>query len=186
MASNYSFSGYAALAVEHLGRGISLDERLRARARTDPNFVDLASNRAFQALLATDSFRPADGSHTAEKIFRSRYAGADSPIVTAALNAIQLSSLPLDPLIEVTSDWTILWSAFRVKLLRNANDTTTITLTAPPDAYTPDEWTTRTDAFFTTLERELLRLELSKGRETKARRSRNSSRRGASELDAVA
>lgn len=168
VASNYAFSGYAALAVEHLAGSVARDERTRARARTDPNFVDLASNRAFQQLLSTDAFRPAEGSHRAEKVFRSRYAGADSPIVTAALNAIQLSGLPLDPLAEVTSDWAILWSAFRVKLLRNADDTTTITLTAPPSSYTPAQWTTRTDAFFTTLERELLRLELAKGREPKA------------------
>ena len=99
--------------------------------------------------------------------FRSRYAGADSPIVVATLNAIQLSAMPLDPLIEVTSDWTILWTAFRVKLLRNPDDTTTITLSAPPEAYTSSQWTARTDEFFATLERELLRLELSKGREGK-------------------
>ena len=168
VASNYAFSGYAALAVEHLGRGIAVDERLRARARTDPNFVDLASNRAFQDLLAKDTYQPAAGSHAAQKIFRSRYAGADSPIVTATLNAIQISALPLDPLIEVTSDWTILWTAFRVKLLRNPDDTTTITLTAPAESYNPNQWTARTDEFFATLERELLKLELAKGREGKA------------------
>lgn len=164
VATNYAFSGYAALAIEHLARAVAIDERQRLRARVDPNFAELAGHRGFQQLLTTDTFRPAPGSLTAERLMRSRLAGPDSPIVTAALNAVQLSGLPIRGSVEVTDEWALLWSDFRVKLSRADGDATRVTLTAAPGRYTPEQWTSRSEAFFATLERELLRLELAKGR----------------------
>lgn len=165
VATNYAFTGYAALAVEHLGRAVALDERQRLRARVDPNFAELANHRGFQLLLTTDGFRPAPGSLTAEKLLRTRLAGPDSPVVTAALNAVQLSGLPFQGSVEVTDDWALLWTEFRIKLSKADGDMTLVTLTAASGRYTPEQWTSRTEAFFATLERELLRLELAKGRE---------------------
>jgi tetratricopeptide (TPR) repeat protein len=165
VATNYAFSGYAALAVEHLGRAVAIDERQRLRARVDPNFADLTAHRGFQQLLTTDDFRPVPGSLTAEKLLRSRLAGPGSPVVTAALNAVQLAGLPLQGSVEVTDDWALLWTDFRIKLSKADGDMTLVTLTAAPGRYTPDQWSSRTEAFFATLERELLRLELAKGRE---------------------
>lgn len=165
VATNYAFSGYAALAVEHLSRAVAIDERQRLRARVDPNFAELAAHRGFQQLLTTDSFRPAPGSLSAEKTMHTRLAGPDSPIVTAALNAVQLSGLPIRGSVEVTDDWALLWTDFRVKLSKADGDLTLVTLTADPGRYTPEQWSARTEAFFGTLERELLRLELAKGRD---------------------
>jgi tetratricopeptide (TPR) repeat protein len=165
VATNYAFSGYAALAVEHLGRAIAIDERQRRRARVDPNFAELAGHRGFQQLLTTDGFRPASGSLTAEKLLRTRLAGPDSPVVTAALNAVQLSGLPLQGSVEVTDEWALLWTDFRIKLSKADGDMTLVTLTAAPGRYTSDQWSSRTEAFLATLERELLRQELAKGRE---------------------
>ncbi len=164
IATNYAFSGYAALAVEHLARAIAVDERQRLRARVDPNFADLSANRSFQVLLTTDSWRAPAGSATASRTFRTRFSGTDSPILIAALNAIQLGGTRLLGSVEVTAEWALLWTDFRVKLSRAANDSTIVDLTAPAGAYTDATWQSRTQDFFTSLERELLRLELAKGR----------------------
>ena len=138
--------------------------RQRARARVDANFADLASHRGFQTLLTTDNFRPAPGSLSASKVLRSRLAGPDSPVVTATLNAIQLGGLPILGSVEVTDDWALFWTDFRIKLSRAEGDTTRIELVAPPGRFTESQWEARTSAFFASLDRELLRLELSKGR----------------------
>jgi tetratricopeptide (TPR) repeat protein len=165
VASNYAHAGYAALALQHLGRAVALDERLRASARADPNFGDLAANRTFQDLLANDRFTPAPGSSLAEKTLPTRYTGASSPILVATLNVLQLGGAPLDPRVEITPDWAILWADLRIKLQRNADDTTTVRLSAPPGAFTPGAWQARIERFFSQVDGQLLRLELAAGRQ---------------------
>ena len=62
VAKNYALTGYAGLAVQNLQQAIALDERMRASARGDANFSDLASNPRFQELLRADTYRmPACG-----------------------------------------------------------------------------------------------------------------------------
>jgi len=165
VASNYAHAGYAALALEHLQHAIQLDERSRVLARSDANFAALASNRAFQQLLLTDGFRPPAGSGAAAKNFETLYNGSDSPIFVAILNAVQLAGMPLDPRVEVTPDWALLWSSYRIKIERNADSTTTVRLSAPPGSWSPATWDARTEAFFSEIESQLLRLELAAGRE---------------------
>lgn len=165
VASNYAHAGYAALALQHLGQAIGLDERMRASARTDPNFGDLAANRTFQEMLATDRFAPAPGSAISEKTLPTRYSGASSPILVATLNVLQLGGAPLDPRVEITPDWAILWADFRIKLQRNADDTTTVRLSAPPGAFAPGVWQARTERFFALVDAQLLRLELAAERD---------------------
>jgi tetratricopeptide (TPR) repeat protein len=160
VASNYAHSGYAALAVQHLERAVALDERARVRARTDANFADLASHRGFQQLLATDAWQPPAGALTAERLFRTRYAGPDSPIVVAILNTLQLSGMSFDPRVELTPDWALFWSDFRIKLVRNPDDSTTLTLAAAPGLFTPSSWESRAASFFREIDTQLLRLEL--------------------------
>jgi len=160
VASNYALSGYAALAVQHLARAVALDERSRVRARTDANFAELGSHRGFQQLLATDAWEPPPGSLAAERLFRTRYVGPDSPIVVAILNTLQLSGATLDPRVELTPDWALFWSDFRIQLVRNADDSTTLRLTAPPGLFTPSSWESRTASFFREIDSQLLRLEL--------------------------
>lgn len=167
VASNYAHAGYAAFAVEHLTRAIALDERTRARARSDANFAELAGNRAFQQILATDPYVPPPGSTLAERKFDTRYTGSGSPIFVAVLNAVQLAGLPLDPWIEVTPEWALLWSQFRIKIEKNPNDTTTVRLSAPPGALGPATWDRRVASFWADVESHLLRLEMAAGREEK-------------------
>jgi tetratricopeptide (TPR) repeat protein len=167
VASNYAHAGYAAFALEHLTRAIALDERTRARARSDANFADLAANRAFQQVLSTDAYVPPPGSSVAERKFDSAYAGSASPIFVAVLNAVQLAGLPLDPWVEITPDWALLWSQFRIKLEKNADGTTTVRLSAPPGTLTPATWERRVANFWADVDSHLLRLELSAGRDPK-------------------
>jgi tetratricopeptide (TPR) repeat protein len=165
VASNYAHAGYAAFALEHLTRAIALDERTRAAARSDPNFAELASNRAFQQVLANDPYVPPPGSSVAEKRFESRYAGSDSPIFVAVLNAVQLAGLPLDPRVEITPDWALLWSQFRIKLEGHRDGTTTVRLSVPPGELSQAAWDRRVTNFWADVESQLLRLELSATRE---------------------
>ena len=165
VATNYAHAGYAALALQHLGQAITLDERMRAEARSDGNFAALASNRAFQELLAADRFTPPAGSSVLDKVIPTRYTGAGSPIVVGTLNVLQLGGAPLDPRVEVTPDWAILWADLRIKLVRNDDDTTTVRLSAPPGRFSAAGWQARTDRFFADLDGQLLRLELAAGRE---------------------
>lgn len=165
VASNYALAGYAALAVQHLERAIALDERSRVRARTDANFADLVDNRGFARLLTTDAWVAPEGSLTAERTFPSRYAGAEAPIVVAVLNTLQLSGMRLDSRVELTADWALFWSDFRIKLAANRDDSTTLRLTAPPGLFSPTSWETRTQSFFAEIEAQLLRLELAAQRQ---------------------
>jgi tetratricopeptide (TPR) repeat protein len=165
VASNYAHAGYAAFALEHLQRAVTLDERARVQARSDANFADLANNRTFQQLLNSENFVPEPGSAAAEKRFETLYAGAESPILLAVLNAVQLAGLPMDPRVEVTPDWALLWTDFRIKIQRNRDDTSSVLLSAPPGAFFPATWDQKAARFFSDVEAQLLRLELAAGRQ---------------------
>ena len=89
-------------------------------------------------------------------------AGLPAIAVPAGLDG---QGLPLQGSVEVTDDWALLWTDFRIKLSKADGDMTLVTLTATPGRYTSTQWSSRTDAFFATLDRELLRLELAKGRQ---------------------
>jgi tetratricopeptide (TPR) repeat protein len=165
VASNYAGAGYAALALEHLSRAVALDERTRVRARTDPNFAGLAANRDFQQFLDTDSWTPPPGTASAERVFRTRYSGSDSPIVTAVLNALQLADAPLESSVEIAPDWALFWAQFRIQLVRNRDDSTTVRLFSRPEHYFPPTWDDATAEFFRALETQLLKLELAASRQ---------------------
>ena len=161
VASNFALAGYSALAAQHLGRAIELDERSRVRARGDANFADVASSRPFQTLLTTDSFVPPAGSAIASRIYRSPYKGNGSPLLVAVLNALQIGGRPLDPSVEVTADWALLWSDARIKIVRRSEQETAIELSAPPGAFTPENWDRRSRELYEAIDKELLKLERS-------------------------
>jgi len=165
VASNYALAGYAALAVQHLERAVALDERSRVRARTDANFADLAEHRGFGRLLTTDAWTPPPGSLAAERTYPTRFGGPEAPIVVAVLNALQLSGLRLDPRVELTPEWALFWSDFRLKLVANRDGSTTLALTAPPGLFTPASWESRAQTLFAEVEAQLLRLELAAQRQ---------------------
>ncbi len=161
VASNFALAGYSALAAQHLARAIELDERSRVRARSDPNFAELASSRPFQALMTTDSFVPPAGSATASRIYRSPYKGAGSPLLVAVLNALQIAGTPMDSSVEVTDDWALLWTDSRIKIARRSEQETAIEVSAPPGAFTPGGWDAHSQALFAGIDTELLKLERS-------------------------
>jgi len=159
VATNYALSGYAALALEHLEQAVAIDERVRVRARTDPNFRDLAAAPAFQKLLSTDGYRPPAGSSTAARDYDIVWSGAETELLVAVLNALQIQGIPLDSRVEVADDWALLWSEFRIKVSRLGADRCRLELSAPPGRFAAADWQRRTERLFSAIDLELLRLE---------------------------
>lgn len=159
VATNYAFGGYAALAVQNLERAVALDERQRARARVDANFADLASHAGFQRLLATDAWRAPAGSSTAARTYSIPWRGNTTPLLTAVLNALQVAGVPIDPRVEVTDEWALLWADVRIKLVKASESETRLEMTAPPGAFPGAAWQQRSDRLYSDVDLELLRLE---------------------------
>jgi tetratricopeptide (TPR) repeat protein len=158
VATNFALAGYSAFAAQNLGRAIELDERSRVRARSDANFAELASTRPFQVLLTSDTFVPPAGSASASRIYRSPYKGADSPLLVAVLNALQIAGTPMDPKVEVTDDWALLWSDVRIKIARRSDQETAVELSAAPGKFNAAAWDARSRELYESIERELLKL----------------------------
>lgn len=146
VGSNYAGAGYANLAVEHLRRAIELDERARVRARTDPSFLAVADSEAFQEVMSGDPLPPAPGSYTARQIFAASYEGGEGELLTAVLDALQLSGEAFDPQVEVTPAWAVIWGDFRVVVRAAPEGKGQVDLSAPADRFTPETWRQRTTA----------------------------------------
>ena len=159
VATNFAMAGYSAFAAQNLGRAIGLDERSRVRARSDANFGELAATRPFQLLLTSDTFVPPEGSASASRIYRSPYKGAGSHLLVAVLNALQIAGTPMDPTVEVTDEWALLWSDVRIKIARRSDQETAVELSAAPGKFTATAWDRRSRELYESLGRELLKLE---------------------------
>jgi tetratricopeptide (TPR) repeat protein len=144
VSTNYAMAGLAALATQHLARAIELDERVRLRARTDRNFAALATQPAFERLLATDSWQAPPGSYRAQRVYPTAYDAADGTLLQATLDALQLGRHSFDPAVEVTPAWALLWGEMRIKLA-NGPDGGVVELTAPAERFTPAEWQQRSE-----------------------------------------
>lgn len=145
VASNYAMAGYAGPATEDLRRAISLDEKIRLRARTDPNFQDLESNPRFQQLLNTDTYAPSPGGYARELNVAVPYTEEESTLLRAVLDALQFSGAPFDSRVEVTPAWALIWGEMRIKLEDNETGGGRIELTAPADHFSPMQWQAKTD-----------------------------------------
>ncbi len=163
VATNFALSGYAALALQHLERAIALDERSRVRARTDANFEDLAAAPAFQRLMSTDSYLPPPGSVTASREYEIAWSGAGTPLLVATLNALQTQGASLDPRVEVTGDWALLWSDVRIKISRRGGDRSVLEISAPPGRFSAAAWREKSERFFSAVDLELYKLEPRRG-----------------------
>lgn len=151
VAKNYALTGYAGLAVQNLQQAIALDERLRASARGDANFSDLASNPRFQELLRADAYRvPADALR-AERVYPGAYAGGKGPLLLATMDALQALGESFDPRVEVTPDWALLWSSMRIRISDDAKGQGQVSLTAPATAMSAGEWQQRTARLLDTI-----------------------------------
>jgi hypothetical protein len=58
------------------------------------------------------------------------------------LEAMRQTKVPIDPRVEVTESWAVIWSTVRVEVARSPDNEATgvVSLTAPPGAFTPQEW----------------------------------------------
>jgi tetratricopeptide (TPR) repeat protein len=150
VASNYGQTGYAALASESLRRAIALDERLRARARTDPNFAGVLQARPMADLLAQDDYRAATGSLVASQAYGFRYEGDEARMVRAVLDALLRLGQPADPVVEATESWAVLWSGkLRLKIEPAADPAASVvTVVAPPGFEAATAWQSRTTLLF--------------------------------------
>ncbi len=163
VATNFAFSGYAALAVQHLERAVALDERQRARARADANFAELANHAGFQRLLSTDTWQAPAGSSTAARVYSARWEGSSTPLLVAVLNALQVGGTPMSSRVEVTDEWALLWADVRIKLVKASDASTRIELTAPPGKFPGAAWDERSRELFSAFELELLKLRRQQG-----------------------
>jgi tetratricopeptide (TPR) repeat protein len=162
VAKNYALAGYESLCLEQLENAIALEERMRARARTDPAFASLTNSPRFQELLETDRFTPPAGSFFLARTFRVPWQGSDSQLLIATLNAIQRLGWKLEPQVEVASSWALLWSEMRVKLRARGSSETVLELTGLREQYPNEEaFSRRAAQLFSTVELELLRMERS-------------------------
>ncbi len=161
VAKNYALGERWDLAVQHLEAAIRLDERSRRRARHDPNFAPLRDYEPFVRLLATDIHRPTPDARRASRVFASEpYDGGRGALLTGVLNALQLGGQRFDPAVEVTDEWALIWSDMRIKVSNHPDGGGEIELSAPPTAFSADEWQRRTADLFRQVEEQLALLGL--------------------------
>ena len=140
VAKNYALTGYAGLAVQNLQQAVALDERMRASARGDANFADLASNPRFQELLRADTYRAPAGALHAERVYPASYAAGKGPLLLATMDALQALGEAFDQRVEVTPEWALLWGRMRIKITDDAKGQGQVALTAPATAMSAGEW----------------------------------------------
>lgn len=148
VGTNYAMMGYSGLALGYLKRAVELNERVRLRARTDPNWTALRSNTQFQGLLNTDSYRPPAGAYQASQTYEAAYNGGNADILSALLDTLQEQKIPFDSRIEVAPLWALIWGQARIKVQAVDNAHTRIEVTAAPSSMTPEQWRSLTDSIF--------------------------------------
>lgn len=148
VATNYALAGRNQEAVAHLRRAVELDERLRLRARSDERFLGLDTPE-YRRLLATDVYEPPAGAHSAAAAFREPYRRKDPKLVYAVLDALKSQSLPYEPAIEATEEWALIWSPeMRIKVSNQHDGSGVVSITAPREDISKDQFEARTQALF--------------------------------------
>jgi tetratricopeptide (TPR) repeat protein len=160
VATNYAIVARWDLATQHLEAAVTLDERIRIRVRTDPNFSDMSDYAPFDALLKRDDFRPPPGAYMRSQVFAESFDGARGKLLTAVLNALQFSGEAFDPTVELTEHWALVWSEIRIKVTDTPDGRGQIELIAPADRMTAAIWQSRTDRFFQDVEEQLAMMSL--------------------------
>lgn len=156
VATNYAMAGYSALALSHLVKAIQVDEKIRLRVRSDANFAELARTDDFLELLERDSFVPPPGSLLARQEFSVPFGADESSLLNATLDALAELQIPYDRRVETTAEWALVWADFRIKVTRDpASGRGVVELSAPPAAFSPSVWHTRSDELFAAIERSL-------------------------------
>ncbi len=140
VASNYAMRGFAQPAIANLRRAIALDEKVRLRARTDPNFEPLERSTAYQQLLDTDTFRHARDAMITTQSYDKPYLAGQSQVLDAVIGSLQLAGQSFDPQVEVTPTWALVWSDLRIKVSDDGGGGTRLELSAPPGRFTSGQW----------------------------------------------
>lgn len=156
VASNYASAGQAAPAAEHLKRAVELDERMRVAARSDANFLPLFDSLPFKALMNGEPATPPADHYSASRTFPEAYRGAGSKLLTAVLSAVQLSKEPYDPRVEVTDAWALLWGELRIVVRSSPEGEGLVELSASPEQMPLSAWSTRSEALFRAIGKQLL------------------------------
>lgn len=160
VAKNYAMASQWELTVQHLRAAIQLDEKTRRLARRDPVFGPISDYEPFRALLATDTYQPAPGSHLRTESFDEAYDGGHGILLRAVLNALQFSGRPFDPNVEVTDQWALIWSELRIKLTNSPSGGGRLEFSAPATSYHPEQWTRQTDELVGWIREQLARLKM--------------------------
>ena len=147
VACNFALAGHEALAVE-------LDERYRLKARSDGRFVGISSPD-YSVLLNADTYTLPPGSLTSAAAFRVPYRQTDNRLLSAVLEALQEAGEPYDSDIEANADWALIWGAMRIKVSNQSDGTGVVSLSAPQQSFTPEEWRRRSQALFQIIYRKL-------------------------------
>lgn len=110
VSSNLARAGYAALAAESLSSAIDSDERWRARARSDANFSSVLSSPAFRDLMAHDRSPQGPTSSTARQTLAAPYDIDSGRVINAVIDGLRDAGEKVEPLVEVTEGWSIVWA----------------------------------------------------------------------------
>ena len=148
VATNYAMAGYPGLAIRYLHQAIQMDEKVRVRARADANFAELAEHPRFQELMLVDGYQPPAGSHRASRTYALAYDLGEGPLLQATLDALHKLRMSYEPRVEITPDWALIWSDFRIKLSDGSTGEGRVELTALPDAMTATEFAARSKRLF--------------------------------------
>ncbi len=154
VAANYALAGSEKSAVEHLRRAVALDEHYRMRARRDERFLGLAS-LDYKVMLNTDVYTPPAGAHQVAAAFKVPYRQGDNKLLYAVLDALKQLGEPYDPQVEANPRWALVWAQMRIKVTNQGDGTGVVSLSAPADRFTSDEWHRRSQALFKTIHQTL-------------------------------
>ncbi|MDA8016612.1 MAG: tetratricopeptide repeat protein [Thermoanaerobaculia bacterium] len=141
VAANYALAKLEHLAIEHLTKAIELDESKRMAARQDRRFLALDSME-YRILLLSDEYEPPADYHSFAGAFRKRWSQSDPSLLYAVLDALAEQGVPYHGEVESNPRWALLWAdrSVRIKVHNQDNGTGVVRLSAPPSAFTPDEW----------------------------------------------
>lgn len=152
VATNYALSGYVSLSVATLKKAIELEERNRLRARTDARFDPVAEQAPFQALLQEDLYQLPAGAYFARRPVAVPFGPGGGKLLGAVLDALEAAGSNVDPRVEVTDRWALIWGDLRVKVTGAAGGGA-VEVSAPAQRFSPAEWQRRLEAFFSHLDR---------------------------------
>lgn len=161
VATNYAGRGYARLAVENLRSAVEADEGFRLRARTDPNFQAIAEAPELRELFETDLHPPGKDDRVTRRSYPVAYAQGEGPLLSAVLEALRRAGEPFDPRVEVTPRWALVHGELRVKVYdqpgADGGTEGVVTISAPSEDFTREEWGERVDRLLEAVEVGLLR-----------------------------